>query len=152
MDGDFPGARIDSICGGTATSERGGSAGDSGSSFNAQWVAEEGKMWAGGNASEFGAGGGGGYFGGGGGGTRPGLAGGGGGGASYVYVPKVHEFLIIAGHSRQPGGLKHDPPEAVGCGEWDKVGGLAGGGGLGDLTKTNAGNAGACRILKPGYY
>jgi len=152
MDGDFPGARIDPICGGTATSERGGFAGDSGSTFNAQWPAEGGKMWLGGNASEFGAGGGGGYYGGGGGGTRPGLAGGGGGGASYVYVPKVLEFLIVAGHDRMPGGLKHDPPEAVGCGEWDRVGGPVGQGGMGEKVKTTPGNAGGVRILKPGYY
>lgn len=152
MSGDFPGALIDPICGGTATSERGGMQGDCGSVFNAQWPAEPGKMWGGGNGSEFGAGGGGGYFGGGGGGTRPGLAGGGGGGASYVYLPQVLEHVLVAGHARMPGGLTHDPPDAVGCGEWDKVGGLVGEGGLGDKIKTHAGNSGACRILRPGYY
>jgi hypothetical protein len=152
MEGHFVGELVDPVCGGQASAERGGIAGDSGALVNSQWAAESGKMWQGGNACEFGGGGGGGYYGGGGGGTRPGLAGGGGGGASYVYAPVAYDYVIVAGHGRLPGGLKHDPPAASGCGEWDKVGGLAGEGGQGDTHKTHPGNAGACRILKPGYY
>jgi hypothetical protein len=48
-----------------------GRAGDSGSTYNAQWPATAGQQWQGGNGCEFGAGGGGGYYGGGGGGTSP---------------------------------------------------------------------------------
>ena len=41
---------------------------------------------------------------------------------------------------------------ACGVGDWDKVGGLAGQGGKADPLVTFSGNAGAIRILKPGFY
>jgi hypothetical protein len=59
---------------------------------------------------------------------------------------------MIVGYGNQPGGLKHNPPDAVGVGDWDKVGGLVGQGGIGDLTSTMNGNNGAIRIIKPGHY
>jgi hypothetical protein len=58
----------------------------------------------------------------------------------------------IGGLGRMPGGIKHDPPEASGVGEWDRVGGLAGEGGLGHIDTLRAGNNGAVRICKPGYF
>ena len=96
--------------------------------------------------------GGGGYFGGGGGGTMPGIAGGGGGGSSYVYANIARDHVIVMGHGNQPGGLNHNPPLACGLGEWDKTGGFAGQGGLGDAFLTCAGNNGAIRLTKPGHY
>lgn len=129
-----------------------GQFGDSGSSFNSQWPASSGELWQGGHGSEFGAGGGGGYQGGGGGGTTPGIGGGGGGGASYVYDGIAKDITIVPGYGRIPGGLEHDPPEACGYGEWDKVGGIVGEGGEASTTETKNGNAGAVRIIKPGFY
>eukprot|EP00605_Chrysophyceae_sp_TOSAG23-4_P002678 GSChrysophyteH1.ASY1.ANO1.2954.1 assembled CDS len=152
MDGELFGTRVDPICGGTATATQGGHFGDSGTSFNSKWPASDGEMWKGGNGSEFGAGGGGGYYGGGGGGTQPGIGGGGGGGASYVYLPKVHDYVIIPGENKMPGGLKCDPPLAAGAGEWDKVGGICGQGGEGDPNVTQVGRAGCVRVSKPGFY
>ena len=152
MDGILPGIRVDPICGVTATASAGGAAGDSGTSFNSKWPAQPGTQWTGGNGSEFGAGGGGGYFGGGGGGTQPGIGGGGGGGSSYVYAPKAYDYLIIPGDGHLPGGLKADPPQASGAGEWDKVGGFVGQGAIADVLQTKAGNAGCVRISKPGFY
>lgn len=152
MAGFLPGERIDSICGGTASSERQGDAGDSGTVMNSQWPSTAGAQWQGGNGSEFGAGGGGGYYGGGGGGTRPGLAGGGGGGSSYVYAPMSFDYVLVGGHGRLPGGLESDPPSAVGVGDWDKTGGLVGEGALGDKLQTRPGNSGCCRIFLPGYF
>jgi hypothetical protein len=64
----------------------------------------------------------------------------------------VRDFVTIVGHGVKPGGLAHDPPEASGLGEWDKVGGYAGQGGLGDPFVTRHGNNGAIRIIKPGHY
>jgi hypothetical protein len=60
--------------------------------------------------------------------------------------------LVLQGEGRLPGGYKHDPPEACGIGEWDKVGGVAGEGAQSEITGTRNGNAGAIRIMKPGYY
>lgn len=60
--------------------------------------------------------------------------------------------MIIHGHGMMPGGLKHQPPDAVGVGEWDKTGGMVGQGGQGDINKTNSGNNGCVRIFKPGHY
>lgn len=60
--------------------------------------------------------GGGGYFGGGGGGTMPGISGGGGGGSSYVFVPLMADYVCVAGHDVQPGGLSHRPPPPLACG------------------------------------
>lgn len=152
LDGSLPGTMIDPINGTTATIEKPGEAGDTGSTFNAQWNGTNGDMWQGGYGCEFGAGGGGGYFGGGGGGTSPGLAGGGGGGSSYYYSGVVRDIVVISGSGQMPGGLKHSPPLACGVGDWDKVGGYAGQGGLGEWAKTNTGNNGAIRIIKPGHY
>jgi hypothetical protein len=56
------------------------------------------------------------------------------------------------GYGHEPGGLQHDPPKAVGIGEWDYVGGFAGQGGMGHLSETNPGNAGAVRVMKPGNW
>ncbi len=56
------------------------------------------------------------------------------------------------GHGNMPGGLNHDPPEAVGIGEWDKVGGPVGQGGQGDIFDVHTGNAGGVRIFKPGFF
>ncbi len=58
----------------------------------------------------------------------------------------------MPGHDNMPGGLEHDPPQGVGYGEWDKVGGKVGQGGSGHPTNTNNGNSGCVRIIKPGYY
>ena len=96
--------------------------------------------------------GGGGYFGGGGGGTNPGISGAGGGGSSYLFMAMVRDHVTVIGHGMKPGGLIHDPPEACGLGEWDKVGGFAGQGGIGDPYRTFAGNNGAIRLIKPGHY
>jgi hypothetical protein len=87
-----------------------------------------------------------------GGGTTPGVSGGGGGGSSFAYLPKISDHIIILGDGAVAGGIKHDPPEAAGIGEWDAPGGPSGQGGLGSKTETRAGNAGAVRILKPGFY
>eukprot|EP00981_Chlorochromonas_danica_P012742 scaffold5382_cov162-Ochromonas_danica.AAC.4 len=152
LEGELPGSRIDPVNGGTATASMPGRAGETGTTYNAQWPATEGGMWQGGSGCEFGAGGGGGYYGGGGGGTSPGISGGGGGGSSYVNPEIVRDYVVILGHDYQPGGLQHNPPAACGIGEWDKVGGLAGQGGLGDATLTHRGNNGAVRISKPGHY
>ena len=51
-----------------------------------------------------------------------------------------------------PGGLEQDIPDAVGVGEWDKVGGFVGEGGIGHPTEVNPGKNGAIRILKPGFF
>lgn len=82
----------------------------------------------------------------------PGVGGGGGGGSSYVYTDICVDYQVIHGEDALPGGMDHDPPEAVGIGEWDKVGGPAGQGGIGHLHDLNPGNAGAVRILKPGFF
>jgi hypothetical protein len=152
MDGPLPGTRMDPVCGATASIQKGGAFGDSGSSFNSKWPAMSGEQWQGGNGSEFGGGGGGGYFGGGGGGTSPGIGGGGGGGSSYIYAPKVRSSTVMPGYGFKPGGLEHDPPAACGVGDWDMVGGLVGQGGQGDPVQTSPGNSGCVRIIKPGYY
>jgi hypothetical protein len=152
LTGAFPGTRIDPRNGFTATETAGGDGGDSGTQFNSQWPATSGEQWQGGNGCEFGGGGGGGYFGGGGGGNSPGIGGGGGGGSSFVYTPKLFDHVVIQGHDRMPGGMDHEPPEAVGLGEWDKLGGFVGEGGLGKMHKCNAGNNGAVRIIRPGHY
>ena len=152
LEGVLPGTLLDPICGGTATVEKGGLAGDSGSTYNAAWPAQAGQQWQGGNGCEFGAGGGGGYFGGGGGGTTPGIAGGGGGGSSFLYTNTLRDHLVIMGHGMHPGGLQHNPPQACGIGEWDKMEGYAGQGGRGDPLLSFPGNNGAVRLLKPGFY
>jgi hypothetical protein len=87
-----------------------------------------------------------------GGGTTPGVSGGGGGGSSFVYQARTLDHLVILGSGPDPGGLQHDPPVAAGIGVWDKPGGYAGQGGIGTDTMTKAGNSGAVRILKPGFY
>ncbi len=57
-----------------------------------------------------------------------------------------------------PGGLNHDPPKAVGIGEWDVIGGLAGQGGRTSIDPktgwptTFNGNSGCVRVIKPGFY
>jgi hypothetical protein len=184
FDGILPGTLIDAICGGTATVDKPGRAGDSGSTYNAQWPATAGQQWQGGNGCEFGAGGGGGYYGGGGGGTSPvrtkktmksnqfqtiklisfflshflqqnqkqGIAGGGGGGSSYVYPSIVRDYVVIMGQGMHPGGLQHNPPQACGIGEWDKMEGFSGQGAKGNPMETYPGNNGAVRLLKPGFY
>ena len=96
--------------------------------------------------------GGGGYYGGGGGGTAPGISGGGGGGSSYVYTQICRDVVVIMGHGVHAGGQQHNPPLACGLGEWDKVGGLAGQGGFGDMNATKPGNNGAVRLSKPGHF
>ena len=80
------------------------------------------------------------------------MSGGGGGGSSFVYTPNVSDYLVILGLGSMPGGSKHDPPNAAGVGEWDHPGGPAGQGGVGDVSNTRSGNAGAIRIIKPGFY
>ena len=60
--------------------------------------------------------------------------------------------MIIHGDKDMPGGLEQDCPDAVGVGEWDKVGGLVGTGGQGDPKLLNPGKNGAVRILKPGFF
>jgi hypothetical protein len=59
---------------------------------------------------------------------------------------------MIMGHDSQPGGLNHDPPLACGLGEWDRTGGFSGQGGISDSLYPVAGNSGAVRIIKPGFY
>lgn len=152
MTGPYPGSRLDPRNGCCAIGEQGGAAGDSGNIHFSDFPATNGMAWQGGNGCQFGAGGGGGYAGGGGGGTSPGVGGGGGGGSSFVYTDAVRDHQFIHGTGRMPGGLQHDPPEAVGFGEWDKVGGLCGEGGDGHPLKLSAGNAGAVRIFKQGYF
>lgn len=152
MNGPTPGTVIDKRNGGSASMWAGGEAGDSGSSYFSAWPAQPGSLWTGGSGSQFGAGGGGGYYGGGGGGTSPGVGGGGGGGSSYVFTDYMLDYVVIAGTGHLPGGLQHDIPEAAGLGEWDKPGGSSGEGGQGDMWRTRAGNAGAVRILKPGFF
>jgi hypothetical protein len=152
MDGPLVGTKIDPINGCSAGIDGPGREGDCGTVYNSKWPATAGLEWQGGNGSEFGAGGGGGYHGGGGGGTVPGVGGGGGGGSSYVYIPRMHDYMIIHGHGRMPGGMDHEPPPAVGLGDWDITGGMTGEGGLGDKNKTQRGNAGGVRIIKPGHY
>ncbi len=78
--------------------------------------------------------------------------GGGGGGSSYVYTAVCRDFVIIHGDKDMPGGLQQNIPDAVGIGEWDKVGGVVGQGGFGDSVKLNAEKNGAIRILKPGFF
>ena len=57
------------------------------------------------------------------------------------------------GSGHLPGGHEnHNPPEAVGVGEWDKQGGVAGTGGVGTKTISRYGNNGAVRIVRPGHY
>lgn len=152
LDGVLPGTHLDSRNGSTATVHVPGFAGDSGSIYNSAWQATDGTQWQGGNGCEFGAGGGGGYFGGGGGGNSPGIGGGGGGGSSYVYANSCNDYVVISGHGIEPGGLNHNPPEAVGLGEWDKVGGLSGRGAIGHPDRSSSGNNGAVRITLPGSY
>lgn len=153
LHGPLPGTRLDPRNGSCGTCEIGGEPGDSGSIFNSAWPATRGEMWQGGNGCEYGAGGGGGYYGGGGGGNTPGISGGGGGGSSYIHTSKATDYFIIIGDGHRPGGWKnHNPPEAVGLGEWDKQGGLAGTGGVGTVTSSHFGNNGAVRIIRPGHY
>lgn len=153
LHGPLPGTRLDPRNGSCGTIESGGDAGDSGTIFNSAWPATRGEMWQGGNGCEYGAGGGGGYYGGGGGGNTPGIGGAGGGGASYIHTSKASDYFILIGDGHLPGGHKnHNPPEAVGLGEWDKQGGLAGTGGVGTLTSSRFGNNGAVRIIRPGHY
>lgn len=147
-----PGTLLDPINGCTATVDTPGAAGDSGSTYNSQWPPTAGQQWQGGNGCEFGAGGGGGYFGGGGGGTSPGIGGGGGGGSSYVFDRIIRDIVIIMGHGRKPGGLQHQPPQACGVGEWDKLPGSVGEGGRSDIFSTFPGNNGCIRIFKTGFY
>ena len=85
-------------------------------------------------------------------GTSPGVAGGGGGGSSYIHEPKAIDYVMVPGDGAKPGGLRHDPPEAVGLGEWDTKGKPVGHGGYGDLNTVTPGCAGCVRIFKPGYY
>lgn len=87
-----------------------------------------------------------------GGGTTPGVSGGGGGGSSFVYTPNALDYLVVLGLGSLPGGSEHDPPNASGVGEWDTPGGPAGQGGVGGVSCTRSGNAGAIRIIKPGFY
>jgi hypothetical protein len=152
MEGPLKGTKIDPINGSSATAEHGGREGDCGTVYNSKWPATAGCEWQGGRGSEFGAGGGSGYFGGGGGGTYPGVGGGGGGGSCYLYIPRMHDYTVIHGHGSVPGGKDHDPPPAVGVGEWDLTGGITGQGGAAHKNKTQAGNAGGVRIIKPGHY
>ena len=159
MVGPLEGTRIDRVNGGTATASKGGDAGDSGNIYNSDWPASEGEMWTGGYASQYGGGGGGGYFGGGGGGTLPGIGGGGGGGSSYIHTEKVFDYTVVGGDGYMPGGVQHNPPHAVGAGEWDLVGGLSGQGARTIVDKNDAtnvtttnGNSGCVRIIKPGFY
>jgi hypothetical protein len=150
--GPYPGARIDPRNGCSACGTEGGAAGDSGNIHFSDFPASPGTLWQGGNGCQFGGGGGGGYAGGGGGGTSPGVGGGGGGGSSFLYTELVQDYQFIHGTGRTPGGIDHDPPQAVGIGEWDKVGGLCGEGGTGDPKQVFAGNAGAVRIFKQGFF
>jgi hypothetical protein len=150
--GPYPGSRIDPRNGCSAHGAEGGAAGDSGNIHFSDFPASDGTLWQGGNGCQFGGGGGGGYAGGGGGGTSPGVGGGGGGGSSFLYTALVQDYQFIHGTGRTPGGLEHDPPPAVGIGEWDKVGGLCGEGGVGDPKQVSHGNAGAVRISKQGYF
>lgn len=152
LEGSLPGTLLDPLNGSTATVDKPGRPGETGSTFNSAWNGTSGDMWQGGNGCEFGAGGGAGYYGGGGGGTSPGIAGSGGGGSSYYYSKIIRDIVIMGGHGIEPGGLQHDPPLACGLGEWDKTGGFAGKGGRGDRTMTSPGNNGAIRIIKPGHY
>ncbi len=48
--------------------------------------------------------------------------------------------------------MDRDPPEAVGVGDWDLVGGIVGKGGEGNSSFGNPGKSGAVRIFKPGFY
>lgn len=64
----------------------------------------------------------------------------------------LHDHVIVMGHGAMPGGMEHNPPRAVGLGDWDFTGGLAGQGGKADLFTTASGSAGAVRIIKPGHY
>lgn len=69
-----------------------------------------------------------------------------------MYNPILRDHVIIMGHGSLPGGMQHNPPQACGIGEWDKVEGFAGQGGKGDPHITFPGNNGAVRIFKPGFY
>lgn len=152
LNGPLSGTLLDKRNGTSATVYAPGVGGDCGTTYNTDWPATDGQMWQGGNGSQFGAGGGGGYFGGGGGGTTPGVAGAGGGGSSFIYEEKVFDVVIIQGTGNFPGGLDHDPPEAVGVGEWDKKGGPVGMGGYADLRTVGRGHNGCVKIFKPGFY
>lgn len=57
LEGSYNGTLIDPINGSTATVNEGGSAGETGSTYNSAWPATAGEMWQGGNGCEFGAGG-----------------------------------------------------------------------------------------------
>jgi hypothetical protein len=57
LEGVLAGTLLDPLNGMTATVEKEGLAGESGSTFNAAWPATSGSMWQGGNGCEFGAGG-----------------------------------------------------------------------------------------------
>ena len=87
-----------------------------------------------------------------------GIGGGGGGGSSYVHVQKVYDYVVIPGDGFLPGGMTKNPPKAAGIGEWDLIGGYVGQGGRTIVDKdtllasTKDGNAGAVRIIKPGFY
>lgn len=39
-----------------------------------------------------------------------------------MFEPRAIDLVMIAGHGTKPGGLNHNPPEAVGLGEWDLQG------------------------------
>ena len=62
------------------------------------------------------------------------------------------DYVIIHGEKDQPGGLEQNIPDAVGVGEWDKVGGYCGTGGQGHPEILNPGKNGAIRVLKPGFF
>jgi hypothetical protein len=153
ISGPLPGTKLNLLCGGQGSFDRGGNPGESGGLLNSAWPASAGTWYVGGDASEFGGGGGGGFGGGGGGGTSPGIAGGGGGGSSYINSHCMKDLVSIGGRDFLPGGQSHGCPDAVGVGDWDKVGGVAGEGGH---TYNNQiphpGNNGAIRISKPGFF
>lgn len=65
----------------------------------------------------------------------------------------MRDYLSIGGQTHLPGGVTHGAPEAVGAGDWDKVGGVAGEGGhTQNFVLTRPGNNGAICIFKPGFY
>ena len=54
-------------------------------------------------------------------------------------------FFIFQGGGKLSGGQQHNPPTAVGIGEWDVMGGLVGEGGNGNPNDVNQGCNGAVR-------
>ena len=87
-----------------------------------------------------------------------GIGGGGGGGSCFVHYNKTFDYVVIPGDGFLPGGMTKDPPKAAGLGDWDLIGGYVGQGGRTEVDKdtllagTHDGNAGAVRIIKPGFY